>query len=158
MITIAILGLDQFAAAHYSKENSENLANLFEIDEDELNFYSPEAAIFHKGIEQTSWHALVVVSAPERFEAFEEKIADYLFRTLTVYSINVEIRFEYFHEHHHYEQSNPNYPRYITSENVVHLESDHVHDEDDEEPYLGNPFEGHEEELDHLYGEDEDDD
>ena len=38
-ITISILGLDQFTVGHYSKEHSANLAQLFEIEEDNLNFY-----------------------------------------------------------------------------------------------------------------------
>ena len=43
MITISILGLDQFVVGRYSREHSADLANLFESDENLLNFYAPNA-------------------------------------------------------------------------------------------------------------------
>lgn len=166
MITISILGLDQYVVGHYSKEHSENLANLMEISEDDLNFYAPYSVIFHKGVEQTSWHTEVIVRAPERLMVMEERIADYLLRTLNEVSINVELSFQYFDENRHYEIHNDAYPRYIESENVMEVEADNDSDLDEEEPnpadhpeldinnpdeiYLGNVFAGHEEELEHI--------
>ncbi len=164
MITIAILGLDQYVVGHYSKEHSENLANLMEVDEDELNFYAPYAVIFHHGVEQTSWHTEVIVRAPKKLEVIEDKIADYLLKTLNEVSINVEISFEYYLEGKRYEIHNDAYPRYIEETNLVDVEGDSGDpDEDDFGPdpadhaeldindpnqiYLGNVFAGHEEEL-----------
>ena len=50
MITIDILGLDQYVAGHYSREHEKNLASLFEISEDEISFYSPNSTLFHDGV------------------------------------------------------------------------------------------------------------
>lgn len=169
MITISILGLDQFVVGHYSKEHSSNLANLYESDEALINFYSPNAMIFHHGVEQTSWNTIVIVRAPEKFKPFEKKIADYLLKTLSEVSINLEVEFEYFAPSSHYEHINHTYPRYIdesniaseSSEGVEHNEDDCHHDENEADPrdradlnpndpnelYLGNAFEGFEEKL-----------
>lgn len=82
MVTISIYGLDQYTVGHYSKEHTKNLANLFEVNEDDISFYSPDALVFHNGVEQTSWNAIVKVNAPEACEANEAKVAKYLLETL----------------------------------------------------------------------------
>lgn len=169
MITISILGLDQYVVGHYSKDNTSNLANLFEISDDEVNFYAPDSMVFHKGVEQTSWNTIVIVRAPKRCEAVESKIADYLIKTLSEFTINLEVNFEYFDEGKHYEHVNTAYPRFIEEKNLVDVETtagDDLDDadEDDEEPdprdradldpndpnqiYLGDVFAEHQKELD----------
>jgi hypothetical protein len=166
MITISILGLDQFVVGRYSKDNSANLANLFESDENLLNFYAPNAMVFHHGTEQTSWNTIVIVRAPIKYKACESKVAEYLMKTLSEFSINVEIEFEYFEQSSHYEHINDSYPRYIASDNIVSTDDmpgEHDEDDEDEEPdprdrsdldpndpnqiYLGNAFEGFEDKL-----------
>jgi hypothetical protein len=169
MITICVLGLDQYVVGHYSKDNTANLANLFEIEEEQINFYAPESMVFHKGVEQTSWNTIVIVKAPSRAEVVEAKVADYLIKTLSEFTINLEVEFEYFEEGHHYEHVNASYPRFIAESNLVDVEGTSGEDEsddsdeDDEEPdprdradldpndpnqiFLGNAFAGHEDEL-----------
>lgn len=169
MITIAVLGLDQYVVGHYSKEHTENLANLLEVEEDEINFYAPQSVIFHRGVEQTSWNTLIIVSLPERLAVLEEKVATYLLNTFTNFTINLEIEFQYFHEGHRYQKINSDFPRFIQEEQLekeanllreaeeeAHKDADLLDDEDDEdeidinnpeELYLGNVFAGHEEEL-----------
>jgi hypothetical protein len=61
MIVISVLGLDQFVVGTYSRKNTANLANLFECEEEEIVFYSPNSMIFHKGVEQTSWQTEILV-------------------------------------------------------------------------------------------------
>ena len=82
MVTISIYGLDQYTVGHYSKNHTKNLANLLEVDEDNVSFYSPDAYVFHNGVEQTSWNAIVKVNAPEKCESNEAKVAKYLIETL----------------------------------------------------------------------------
>ena len=53
MITITIYGLDQYTVGHYSKIHTSNLANIFETDEDEILFCTPNNYVFHNGVEQT---------------------------------------------------------------------------------------------------------
>lgn len=118
MITIQILGLDQFVVGHYSKDHTANLAQLYESDESLINFYAPDSMVFHNGVEQTSWNTIVIVRAPQKYKAVESHVASYLMQTLSEFSINIELEFEYFSSSSHYERINPSYPRYIKEENV----------------------------------------
>ncbi len=182
MITIQILGLDQYVVGHYSKEATPNIANLLETSEEEVNFYSPyESLLFHNGVEQTSWNTLVYVKLPKKYEVFEHALADYLIETLKDFTINVEINFEYILEGKTYEYINHDYPRFLTGDNLHEEETSdndgndhecscgHHHDDcdcddcdcdprdradldynDPEQIYLGDAFEGHEEDLEKL--------
>ncbi|MCR5333159.1 MAG: hypothetical protein K6E11_04005 [Bacilli bacterium] len=160
MITFEIIGLDQYTIGHYSKDNNKNLANLFETSEDELCFYAPNAYLFHNGVEQTSWQTLVKVFAPQKYDVFQDKIADYLLKTLKNFSINVAVEFYYYDEDNRYEYHNEEYPLYIKSENVVNVEEDEL--KEGEELYEGNIFENFQEQLEEIYqgegvhGEEED--
>jgi hypothetical protein len=78
--------------------------------------------VFHAGVEQTSWNTIVIVKAPERYSVLEAKVADYLIKTLSEFTINLEVEFEYFEEGHHYEHVNSSYPRFIAEENLVDVE------------------------------------
>ena len=149
MITIRIYGLDSYAVGHYSKDHTENLAQLFETKEENICFVASDEFVFHKGVEQTSWQALITVIAPEKYEPLESKIATYLLKTLTEFSIHVQIVFEYFHGHHEHEFTNKDYPRYIKEDNLVNVEEE---DEDDE-LFEGNIFEGMEKKLEEAYNE-----
>lgn len=160
MIIISVLGLDQFVVGHYSKEHTANLAELFETDSDEINFYAPSSMIFHNGVEQTSWNVVIRVLAECKYRTVEQNVSDYLLKTFSEFSIHVQVVFEYYEEENAYEKINDEYPRYITENNVV--KTDNYEDEDDcddeheesnldidnpDEIYLGNAFEGFEEKL-----------
>lgn len=164
MITISVLGLDQFVVGHYSKENTQNLADLFETDSEDINFYAPSSMIFHAGVEQTSWNTLIRVLAECKYRAVEQNVAAYLLKTFSEFSIHVQVVFEYYEEENFYEKINEEYPRYITESNVVSTEEEEEDDDccdDDCDPrdrpdldindpnqlYLGNAFEGFEEKL-----------
>ncbi len=164
MITITFLGLDQFVVGHYSKEHSANLASLFEIEEDQLDFLAPNLLTFHQGVEQTSWNTLVKVYAPEEAMGLEDKVAKYLMETVKDFSINVKVVFEYYHRHHLHEYVNEDYPRFITESNIVKEEEEYYEEEevgdgadprdrsdldpyDENQIYLGNAFEGFEGKL-----------
>lgn len=151
MITISIIGLDQFVVAKYSLEHTKPLANLFETPMDNLNFYAPNCSFYHAGIDQTSWNTLVRVHAPKQYEALEDKISKYLLSTLAEFSINIAIEFFYYLPRNRHEFVNPEYPRFMTHENIVDIEHDDE-DEDDEiddeeEIYDGNVFAGIEDKI-----------
>jgi len=165
MITISILGLDQYVTGRYSRENTANIANLLETSEEDVNFYAPNSVIFHAGAEQTSWHTEVRVRAPKRFEPFEKKLADYLLSSLGLFTIGVFITFEYYDEERAYCAHNDDYPLYLDADHIVDVEGDSDDGSDDdcdpadhpeldpdnpEEIYLGDAFAGHEEELSAL--------
>lgn len=161
MITISLLGLDQYVAGHYSKTHTENLAQLFEVDEDAVSFYAPNSIIIHNGVEQTSWNTEVRVHLPTKFAPLEEKVADYLIQTLKEITINTNITFEYYEEASHYEYQNDEYPKFIRADNIVDMDDPYAEENEEEydgptpEPYLGNIFAGKEEELDAKYSADE---
>ena len=176
MITIQILGLDPYVVGHYSKEHTSNLAQLFEVEEDQLSFYAHSGMMFHFGVEQTSWDTLVIVRAEDDKRICEEAVTDYIFKTLTQFSINVTVQFNYFDKKHAHSKINDQYPRFIGPDQIdpneynddleyeEAVEDDHEHhhdhhDHDEEEIdieneesiYLGNAFEGFEEALDKAY-------
>lgn len=153
MITISILGLDQYVVGHYSGEHTKNIANLFEVDDDLVSFYAPNCYMFHNGVEQTSWNTLVRVHAPKRYIVFESKVAQYLLNTLKNFSINVAVEFFYYEDEHRYEHINNAYPRFLSEDNLVNVEEDELGE--GEELYEGNIFEGYEEKLKEAYAESE---
>jgi hypothetical protein len=131
MITVCVLGLDQFVVGHYSKEHTINIANLYETDESSVSFYAPNSMLFHNGVEQTSWNTIVLVRAPKKFAFAESKVAKYLIETMKDFTINLEVDFEYFDEGNHYEFLNSEYPRFITESNMVTIEDDAPEGEED---------------------------
>ena len=149
MVTISIYGLDQYVVGRYSKEHSANISSLLEVGEDDLVFYSPNAYVFHNGVEQTSWNTIVKVNAPEECEKLEDKVANYLIQTLKEFSIHLVVEFSYYHKHHRYEYVNKEYPRYISEENVVNAEDEEYQEGD--EIYEGNMFEGFEEKYEEAH-------
>ena len=149
MVTISIYGLDQYVVGRYSKEHSANISSLLEVGEDDLVFYSPNAYVFHNGVEQTSWNTIVKVNAPEECKKLEDKVANYLIQTLKEFSIHLVVEFSYYHKHHRYEFVNKEYPRYISEENVVNVEDEEYQEGD--EIYEGNMFEGFEEKYEEAH-------
>lgn len=149
MIIITVYGLDQYTVGHYSKYHTENLAQLFETTPENIAFIASDEYVFHNGVEQTSWQALIKVEAPEKYEVLEDKAAMYLVKTLKEFSIHVRVVFDYFHSHHEHEFVNKDYPRYIKDDNLVNVEES----DEDEELYEGNIFEGMEKKLEEAYNE-----
>ncbi|MCH5180213.1 MAG: hypothetical protein J1F32_03245 [Erysipelotrichales bacterium] len=151
MITIEVIGMNHYMLSDYSHMHTKQIANLFETSENEIFFYSGDLKLFHDGVDQTSWHTLVRIHAPKKYEPFEKNVAKYLLDTLTDYILNAHIEFTYFDEHHSYEKLNheyaPFFPREESDEEYV--EEDYEEDEDfsDEELFEGNAFEGFEEKL-----------
>ena len=155
MVTISIYGLDQYVVGHYSKEHTANIASLLEVDEADVVFYSPNAYVFHNGVEQTSWNTIVKVNAPEQCEKLEDKVANYIIKTLKEFSIHLVVEFSYYHKHHRYEFVNKEYPRFISEENVVNVEDEEY--QEGEEIYDGNMFEGFEEKYEEAHHHCDDD-
>lgn len=124
MITISILGLDQFVTGQYSKDHTRNIADIFEISPDDLLFYAPNSYVFHNGVEQTSWNGIVRVNAPKEYKKFQDRIAKYLLTTLCDYCINIYVEFYYFDSDDSYLHISSDYPRFITEENMVSMEEE----------------------------------
>ncbi len=149
MITIEVIGMNHYMLGDYSHMHTRAIANLFEVDESEVYFYSGDLKLFHDGVDQTSWHTLIRVHAPKKYEPFEKNVAKYLLDTMTDYILNAHVEFNYFDEKHTYDKLNHDYAPFFPREEDDDQEEDYEEDEDfsDEELFEGNAFEGFKEKL-----------
>lgn len=146
MITITIYGLDQFVVGNLSRELTPLVAKLYEVDEDEVNFIAPQAMVFHKGTEQTSWNILIRVNAPKKVSVLQDQMAELMLHGIGEVAIHVNVEFTYYSQDDRYTKINPSYPRYISEENLVGIDDEYPEDieegEGDDELYTGDIFEG----------------
>lgn len=143
MITISILGLDQYIVGRLSRDLTPNVAKLYELEEDDVIFVAPNNMIFHKGVEQTSWNVVVKVNAPMKVQVLQDEMANLLTIGLKDVAINIVVEFYYYSQDNRYEKINEDYPRYIGEDNLGELDIDiDYEDVDEEEIYDGDAFEG----------------
>lgn len=146
MITITIYGLDQFVVGNLSRELTPLIAKLYEVDEDEVNFIAPQAMVFHKGVEQTSWNILIQVNAPKKVSVLEEQMSQLMLHGIGEVAIHVAVEFYYYSQDNRYTKINENYPRFIADDNLVDIDDDYPEDieegEGEDEIYTGDIFEG----------------
>ncbi|HKM10301.1 MAG: hypothetical protein PHI75_02450 [Bacilli bacterium] len=145
MITLIFYGLDQFVVGRLSRELTPLIAKLYEVEEDEVNFIAPNNMIFHKGTEQTSWNLLIHVHAPLKVSVLQKMMADLLLNGIGEVAIHKTVEFYYYSQDNRFQNINENYPRFITEDNLVDVDTDHD-DEDleegegDDQIYTGDVF------------------
>jgi len=137
MIKIIIYGIDQFIVERLSEDMSKDLANLCEVQEDDITFIAPSSMVFHKGMEQTSWNIYVEVVLPKKIEVLQESIGKYISGCLKDVSIHQTIVFNYYLQDHRMVFENSDYPKFITPKNVVSAEDN---SDSDEEVFEGDIF------------------
>lgn len=147
MITITIYGLDQFVVGNISRELTPLVAKLYEVSEDEVNFIAPQAMMFHKGVEQTSWNILIEVRAPKKVSVLEKQMSELMLHGIGDVAIHVAVEFFYYSQENRYTKINDSYPRFITEENLVDVEDedaleDMEEGEDEDQIFTGDIFEG----------------
>ena len=146
MIVVNIYGLDQFVVGDLSVALGKDLAKLYEVDEDEINFIASNNMVFHKGAEQTSWRVIVEVDVPRKLEVLQPQARDIIVHHISQVAIHVEIRFEYYLSDHHYLHVNEQYPLYLEEQPSVEVETEYPDDieegEEEDEIYTGDIFEG----------------
>ena len=146
MITITIYGLDQFVVGNLSRHLTPLVAKLYEVDEDEVNFIAPQAMVFHKGVEQTSWNILIKVNAPKKVSVLEDQMSQLMLHGIGEVAIHVAVEFYYYSQENRYTKINDNYPRFIADDNLVDIEDEYPEDieegEEDDEIFTGDIFEG----------------
>lgn len=140
MIYIKVVGLDQFIIGRISREYTDKLANLFEVDSDEINFISPSCMVFHKGVEQTSWHVLVNILAPKKVSVLQEQVSDLIKAMFKNVTINLDILFSYYSSDDLSTARNNDYPRYISDDNILDDDIEYEDIDDDDEIYDGDIF------------------
>ena len=132
MITLTIYGLDQFVVGQLSKEMTHNLAELYEVSEDDINFIAPSSMVFHNGVDQTSWNALVRVHLPKKVMVLQDDAAKLIMSMVEGPTINVAVEFYYYSQDNRYEKINEDYPRFITDDNSINMEEEY----DEENEYV----------------------
>ena len=146
MITVTFYGLDQFVVGKLSRELSPLVAKLYEVDEDDVIFVAPQTMIFHKGTEQTSWNILIHVNAPKKVSVLQDQMAQLMLHGIGDVAIHVTVEFYYYSQDDRYQKINPDYPRFITDENLVDIDNEYdegmEEGEDDDQIYTGDIFEG----------------
>jgi len=146
MITISLLGVDQYQAASFVKDVHDQIAQAFECESEDLVFYAPDSFLIYKGVDQTSYQLNIVVSAPCRYKAVENQASQVLIKIFSQNHVHVHVLFQYFEKENEHEYINPDYPRFMTDDNMAHFE--HIDSEDeDTKPYMGNVFEGYDEKV-----------
>ena len=144
MISLTVYGLDQFVVGKLSHEMTSALADLYEVDKEEILFIAPENMVFHNGVEQTSWNALVKVDAPKKVSVLQEDAARLIMNLVKGPTIHVQVVFNYFSQDNFYESLNEDYPRYIENENLVNFDEDYDENieegEGDDQIFTGDIF------------------
>lgn len=145
MITLTVYGLDPYVVGHLSQEMTPNLAQLYEVSEDEINFVAPNNMVFHKGVDQTSWNTIIRVNLPKKLLVLQDQAAEIIMQMVQGPTINVAVEFYYYSQDNRYEKINNEYPRFITDDNLVDVEnydeSVYVEGEGEDEVYTGDIFE-----------------
>ncbi len=146
MISVFIYGLDQFLVGDLSVSLGKDLAKVYEVDEDEINFVAPNTMVFHKRAEQTSWRVIVEVNVPKKLEVLQDQAQKVIVHHIKQIAIHVEILFKYFLMDHHYLEINEEYPLYLEEKDDIEIETDYPEDlqegEGDDEIYTGDIFAG----------------
>ena len=146
MISVFVYGLDQFLVGDLSVQLGKDLAKLYEVDEDDVNFVAPNTMVFHKRAEQTSWRVIVEVNVPKKLEVLQDQAIQVIIHHIKQIAIHVEILFKYYLSNHHHLEINEQYPLYLEEQADVEIETEYPDDieegEGEDEIYTGDIFEG----------------
>lgn len=146
MITVNIYGLDQFVVGDISIPLSKNLAKIYEISEDDINFISSNNMVFHAGVEQTSWRVIVELNVPKKLEVLQDQALEIINHYISEVAINIEVFFHYYLSDHHALHLNKDYPLYLEGHEQMEFESEYSEEleegEGEDEIYTGDIFEG----------------
>jgi hypothetical protein len=141
MVTISILGLDQYIVGRLSRDLTSNIAKLYEISEEDVIFVAPNNMVFHKGVEQTSWNVIVKVNAPMKIQVLQDEMANLLSIGLKDVAINIVLEFTYYSQDNRYEKINKDYPRYLADDNLTDVDISFEEGVEDEDIFDGDIFE-----------------
>ncbi len=131
MIIIKCYGVDPYVAGAYSKKYLPIVKDRFEIDEEFL-VIAPDEYIYHDGVEQTSWQAILEVTISPKYKAIESDLAHALISYFTVEIVNIRLVFHYIDDSSFFKLENKDYPPFIVDdEKAVDEEID---------PYTGDIF------------------
>ena len=146
MISVFVYGLDQFLVGDLSIALGRDLAKVYEVDEDDVNFVAPNTMVFHKRAEQTSWRVIVEVNVPKKLEVLQEEAKKVIVHHIKQIAIHIEILFKYYLSDHHSLEVNDDYPLYLEEQNDIEVDTEYPDDieegEGEDQIYTGDMFEG----------------
>ena len=146
MISVFVYGLDQFLVGDMSVALGRDLAKIYEVDEDDINFVAPNTMVFHNRAEQTSWRVIVEVNVPKKLEVLQEQAQKVIVHHIKQIAIHVEILFKYYLSDHQSLEINEDYPLYLEEQGDVEIEAEYPDDieegEGEDQIYTGDMFEG----------------
>ena len=142
MITISIIGVDPYLVRQISKAMTSKIASLYEVSNDEINFYAPECLYIHNGVEQNTWNVLVKVNAPLKVKVLEGDVVQLIREFMKDACINLAIEFYYYSQDNRYEFIDDSQPRFMTEENSFEMvdEEEYYDDEDEETTEREEPY------------------
>jgi hypothetical protein len=156
MITITLYGIDPYLLRDLSRDLTDKLADLYEVEKDDIDFFAPEGLLAHDGVEQNLWNVIVHVNAPKKVSVLQNQAAELIAAYVKNVCVNLAIEFYYYSQDDRYEYLSKDSPRFQTEENSVYVEEGEEddsdedkdddgcdecdHDDDKEEPYLGDAF------------------
>lgn len=148
MITFITYGVDPYTLGKISGEATAKFADLFETTEDNINFFATDGIFYHNGIEQNTWYVLVKVLLPRKLQIFQKDACKILRSAFDIVCIHMEVVFEYYSVDDREVLTNKDYPKYLTSSNLVDIAEDSLFDDEDEDDLFdGDAFEDYKEKL-----------
>lgn len=145
MIIVSLLGTDRYMAIDKSKALQNELAKIYDVDKDEVEFFAPESFIIHGGMEQTFFHLNLKIEAPYEMQDKEETVLSFLKDQFKDMAVHLRVYFEYFDPEHEHVLFDADYPKYMNDKNVVKVdhsdseeEGEWTEEEEYEEPYMGD--------------------
>lgn len=153
MITVSFLGLDSYVVGRFSKDATRKLAVLLRTSVDEILFYAPDSFLYHEGVEQTSWQALITVDLPKSKAKFAQDVAEFLLDETSDFIIHAQVEIRFFEDANVYKRINREYPLFLTGDQLDNdVEDEEESENDNPYPnlYEGNVFAGHEDALKHV--------
>lgn len=132
MIIIKCYGVDPYVTGAYSKKYIPLVKKRFSIT-DEFIVIAPDEYIFHDGVEQTSWQAIIEVIISPRYQKIEKDLAHALISYFSEEVVNIRLFFNYVEEKSFYTLENKDYPPFVVD--------DGKETEEEIKPYTGDVFE-----------------
>lgn len=132
MIIMKCYGVDPFVTAAYSKKYIPLVKERFGIT-DEFIIISPDEYIYHDGVEQTSWQAILEVIISPSYKTIEKELAHALISYFSEEVINIRLYFNYIDEKNFYTLENKDYPPFVVDKDGLNNHESEV--------FTGNVFE-----------------
>lgn len=144
MINIVLKGVDEFLGSHVEEVFSPQVAKILNVNQDEILLICLHSTIYHKGVDQTSYHMIVNFELEEKYREYEEQLVNYVLTASKNFAVHCHVSFCYC-DNKVYSRIDNDYPLYVTEQNEVLVEE--TESQTNEEVYLGDMFADFEEQL-----------